>query len=466
MPVIEWSTGITGVIANELLLFAAIGFLVGGLDDLLVDLIWIVRLIWRRLFVFSRHQKMSLDTLPPGKPGWLAVFVPAWDESEVIGKMLTEAIRRFDHCQTVLIYVGCYPNDQPTIDAVRAVPDPDSKIRLVVLPTTGPTTKADCLNTLWQALLLDERRGGNRAKAIVFHDAEDVVHSGEMRIFDSLMDRFDLVQLPVLPLINPQSRWVAGHYCDEFAESHGKGLIVREAIGAAVPSAGVGCAFSRTMLERIAEEKGGRPFEAESLTEDYELGLRIAEMGGRGIFVSLPAEDGGRRPVAVREHFPATFDDAVAQKARWMTGIALSGWDRMGWRGGIAEKWMRLRDRRGPLAAVVLFAGYVGLLALAAQYVLILFAGLPRPGVTPLMESLLLVNSMLVVWRLSMRFGFVTWAYGWQQGLRSVPRAVVANVIAMFAARRAVARYVLTKRNGRVVWDKTRHMFPDAVPAE
>jgi adsorption protein B len=33
-----------------------------------------------------------------------------------------------------------------------------------------------------------------------------------------MIDRFDLVQLPVLPLVNPQSRWVSGHYCDEFAE--------------------------------------------------------------------------------------------------------------------------------------------------------------------------------------------------------------------------------------------------------
>ena len=44
-----------------------------------------------------------------------------------------------------------------------------------------------------------------------------------------------------------------------------------------------------------------------------------------------------------------------------MTGIALAGWDRLGWSGGLAERWMRLRDRRALLAALVLAAAYVAL---------------------------------------------------------------------------------------------------------
>jgi len=34
------------------------------------------------------------------------------------------------------------------------------------------------------------------------HDAEDVVHSAELRVLDCLIERFDLVQLPLLPLID------------------------------------------------------------------------------------------------------------------------------------------------------------------------------------------------------------------------------------------------------------------------
>src|SRR3546814_4599989 len=83
---------------------------------------------------------------------------------------------------------------------------------------------ADCLNHLWNALTREERATGTRFKAVILHDAEDVVHSAELRIFDRLVERFDMVQLPVLPLADPQSRWIGGHYLDEFAESHGKDL--------------------------------------------------------------------------------------------------------------------------------------------------------------------------------------------------------------------------------------------------
>ena len=79
----------------------------------------------------------------------------------------------------------------------------------------------------------------------MLHDAEDVVHRFELRIFDGLIGRAAVIQLPVLPLPDPHSRWISGHYCDEFAEAHIKELVVREAIGAAIPLAGVGCAIER-----------------------------------------------------------------------------------------------------------------------------------------------------------------------------------------------------------------------------
>src|SRR3546814_5329148 len=112
------------------------------------------------------------------------------------------------------------------------------------------------------------------------------------------------------------------------------------------------------MMDRIVAMNGGRPFDEASITEDYELGLKIGALGGRGIIVRLPAGTGS--VVATREHFPATLDAAVRQKARWLTGIALHGWDRMGWRGGIAERWMRLRDRKSNSAAIQTLLGYAG----------------------------------------------------------------------------------------------------------
>ena len=134
---------------------------------------------------------------------------------------------------------------------------------------------------------------------------------------------------------------------------------MREAVGAAIPLAGVGCAIERKALARLAALEDGRPFAGESMTEDYEMGLKIGALGLRTCFVRIPARVGERGVVASLGHFPATLGNAVRQKARWLGGIALTGWDRLGWSGGIGERWMRLRDRRGPLAAVLLVAAYL-----------------------------------------------------------------------------------------------------------
>lgn len=306
---------------------------------------------------------------------------------------------------------------------------------------------------------MPEAAEGRRAKAIILHDAEDLVHAAELAIFDMLIERFDLVQLPVLPLIDGSTTLVSASYADEFAESHGKELVVREAIGASLPSAGVGCAFAREALAQAAARKGGRPFDADSLTEDYELGLRLHASGGRSAFVRLPQTAGGP-VVATREYFPGSVRAAVAQKSRWITGIALSGWDRLGWSGGPAETWMRLRDRQALLSAFLLFLAYCTfLLWLGLQAAALVTAIEPRP-VPERLQLVLKVNLWLLVWRLCFRAGFVAQAYGWRQALGSVPRVVVSNFIAMLAARQAIGRYLRMRRTGAIGWDKTAHAFP------
>jgi adsorption protein B len=446
-------------IMREAALFAAAGFLVLGLSDLAVDLLWLAH----RLRRAGAPVSAVADFAPPARPGRLAVFVPAWDEAAVIGEMLRGAASAWGDGDW-RIYVGTYRNDPATVTAAAAVAASQPRIRIVTGEEPGPTTKADCLNRLWTALLADEGREGRPVKAIVLHDAEDVVHPAELRLFDGLIERFEFVQLPVLPLIHPHSRWLGGHYADEFAESHGKEMVVRGALGAGLPSAGVGCAFARDALGRLAAARGGLPFDSDSLTEDYELGLRLAEAGGRHAFVRALGEDG--KLVATREYFPGTLAASVRQKARWMTGIALSGWDRLGWSGGLTERWMRLRDRQSLLAAILLCAGY---LALALWLILKIRQGAGGDGPAPLppfLAALVAVNFALLVWRLAIRAGFTAAAYGWREGLRAAPRMAVGNLVAMLAAAAAFARYRALRRGGRPRWDKTAHIFPVPAPAE
>ena len=447
-------------IASELALFAAAGFLLFALDDLLVDLIYFVRRLWRAATVYSRYPRAFAATLDaPERPGRIAVFVPAWDEGPVVGAMVRTAFARWGEGD-YRIFVGTYPNDPATAAALADVAD--ARLTQVTMPVDGPTTKADCLNHLYAALVAEERRGGWTAKAVVLHDAEDLVHPLEIRLFNRMVERAALVQLPVIPLPTRGSRWISGHYCDEFAESHGKEMVVREAIGASIPLAGVGCAIARDALAELADKGAGRPFAGDCLTEDYELGLRLGELDRPAMFIRIPAQAGSRAVVASRGHFPETLEAAVRQKARWIGGIAISGWDRLGWRGGLGERWMRMRDRRGPLAALLLVAGY-GAAFLWLQLAIAGALGAPVDfGISPALATLLKINLALLAWRLLIRFGFVTACYGLGEGLRAIPRTIVGNLIAILAVRRAIAEAL---RGGPRQWDKTRHVFPLAEAA-
>ena len=445
-------TWLASSVRDELLLFSAIGFAIGGIDDLLIDAVWIMRRIWRRLTVYSVHPRATAAALPPSRnPGDIAVFIPAWKEEAVIYAMLQHCVAQWGDVGYRL-YVGCYANDDATIAAASSFHDP--KIRLVIGATHGPTTKAGCLNVLYRAMVDDEERSGTRFEAVLLHDAEDLVHPDELRVHAALGERFSLIQIPVLPLRQPGSRWVSGHYLDEFAEAHSRDMVVREAIGAALPSAGVGCSIRRSALADIAASRGGLPFAEDSLTEDYELGLRLGELGLTSAFVRIADSNG--RIVATQAHFPATLPAAVRQKTRWTIGIALAGWDRVGWRGNIFECWMRLRDRRAPLAAMLLLCGY-GALVLTA--LLLAFSGSQRP-IGYALSTLLALNGGLLLWRLAVRASCVTRHYGWKEGLICIPRMITSNIIAMMAARRAVSTYLRMLKTGQVYWDKTEHSFP------
>ncbi|MBC2776411.1 glycosyl transferase family protein [Parasphingopyxis marina] len=454
---VEPLLAIAEIAVRELALFAAAGFLVGALGDLVIDGLWI-GLQLKRLFGKARDETHIADLPRPARPGCHAVFVPAWQETGVIGTMLETTGWRFAG-QDYRLFVGCYANDPGTIAEVQAVAARQPNIRVVINSQAGPTTKADCLNTLYHVLVAEERRMATRFKSVILHDAEDLVHAREIPLFDTMIEHHALVQIPVVPLPDIRSRWIAGHYCDEFAEAHGKDLVVRDALRAGVPSAGVGCAIRRDILQKIADERGGAPFQPDSLTEDYELGLSIAERGASGRFVRVREEPDGE-PIAIRSHFPATLGAAVRQKTRWVQGIALYGWERLGWHRGAADFGMRLRDRSSILAALILSAAYLAMVLAFALLLVSLTTSYTLPVPPRGLILLLQVNAALLSWRLVVRAFFTGKTYGWMEGLLAIPRAVIGNIIAMMAARRAVTGYLFAPRDRRPQWDKTDHVFP------
>jgi adsorption protein B len=83
-------------------------------------------------------------------------------------------------------------------------------------------------------------------------------------------------------------------------------------------------------------------------------------------------------------------------------------------------------------------------------------------GIAPALSTLLWINLWLLLWRIAMRALFTGSAYGWREGIRSVPRLIVGNVVAICAAIRALMIYA---RRSPPAWDKTRHTFPKEISA-
>ena len=451
--------GALQMIQHEMLLFAAFWFIVGALDEFAVDICY----LWLRHTGRLREVRIGRDDEVRPLAHRTALFVPSWQESPVIAQMIAHTCKAWSQ-DDLTIYVGCYRNDAPTIEAAMRSAARDRRVRLVMLDRDGPTTKADCLNRIYAAMCDDEDRSGHLYESIVFHDAEDMVHPAALSVIDAGLMHHDFVQLPVRPEPQLASRWIAGHYADEFAEAHGKTLAVRSSLGAAIPAAGVGCGFSRERLGELAARRSlagsDGPFARECLTEDYELGLTFSQAEGGSTF--LRARDAYGEPVATRAFFPARLRDAVRQKTRWIHGIAFQGWDRMGWSGGPVDIWMALRDRRGPLTAIVLAVAYLLLLIEAVLGIARLTGWQDVYELSDPVRTMIAISFGAFVWRSLWRFAFTANAYGLGEGLRAVLRIPIANVISIMAGRRAFWAYARTLRGGEPLWDKTAH---DAHPA-
>ncbi len=463
------------------LILGAVAMLVflNGLDDLFIDIYAHVRSLYRRLYIYPQYQPLTLQQLRDKPEQQIAIMVPAWQEAAVINNMLLNAVASQAY-ENYVLFVGVYANDPDTRHAAMAASALSANIETVIIPRNGPTCKADCLNCLITHIQEYERQYQIQFQAFVVHDAEDVIHPYELKLFNYLIPRKDMVQIPVLPLERRWNDFTAGHYLDEFAESHTKDLAVRESLIGHVPSAGVGCAFSRKAIEGVAAANSGNPFNTASVTEDYDFALRMALLGYTQIFVRfgirhrVTAQDPVLKRhvskwvteyIATREYFPAQLKLAVKQKSRWLSGIALQGWSELGWKGSFGFKYALFRDRKAILTAPLTILAYVialNILFLWGLQMLGLWPGDAQPyNMSGLVVFLLMANGFLLLNRMMHRCYYVYRFYGMKQAVFSIPRQVWGNVINFLAAGRAILIYAQSLISKEPIsWDKTAHHFP------
>ncbi len=438
-----------------------------GIDDLVIDIAAFARRLYRRLVIYRRHRPLHEEDLKRVPEQWVAVMIPAWREAAVIERMLETAATSYLY-RNYRLFVGCYANDLETCERATAAAARHPQVIPVVLPREGPTSKADCLNGIFARIRDHELRENVTFAIFVLHDAEDVVHPLELRLFNYLIPRKDMVQLPVIPLERPLLDFTGGHYMDEFAELHGKDLLARELLFRQVPSAGVGCAFSRRAVTMMAERRGGEPFNSASLTEDYDFALQLKYLGLSQIFVRFAVTRAGPRHrrdrVATREFFPDSFGAACRQKARWLLGMVFQSMRLHGWRGPWRLKYALWRDRKGLFTAFTGIIAYVLAIGWGLLWLAPMWSGAdPAPAMPPALVLLLWVNATLLANR-SLQRALAVWSvYGPAQALMSVPRQVWGNVINCCAGLRAIFLFARHLATGKpLAWDKTQHAFPTA----
>jgi adsorption protein B len=478
---------------------------ISGCDELFVDFWFAVRA------TFGRDSwEVSLDKLAEPREKRIAMFVPCWHEAAVIEQMVEHNLGRIDY-HNFDIFLGVYPNDPETIEKASKLERKYPRVHRSVCPEPGPTNKADCLNWIYQRMRLQEEATGQLYDVVVQHDAEDIVHPHSFKLINHLADSYDMIQVPVLPLEMAAKFAVHGTYCDEFAEYQVKDVYTRQSIGGFVPSAGVGTAFRRDALEDIATHYRNQIFNVNTLTEDYEIGLKFQRHGKRQFLVrkAIPlvsereTSEGERAAakgaslgwswpgfrwlsraaewfssgnpyrveyIATREYFPHTFRTAVRQKSRWVMGVALQSWDQLGWNASpvqtLRQTYWLWRDRKGLAGNLItLLSNCIFLYCLLAWGSARQFdTGWNLARVFPpsgIVWWLVPFNTFFILERWFYRIYAVNRVYGPRHAIGVLWRTPLANIINFVSTITAIRLFFSAKIQRREPqWAKTAHAFP------
>lgn len=465
---------------NLVTIVTAIVILVSTLDDLTLDACY-----WSfeigRILRREKSQTIDIGMLRALEERHLALMVPAWKEYDVIAKMIENTLATLEY-ERYVIFVGTYHNDaETTAEVERMVRRYPGRVTRATVMNDGPTCKADCLNWIVEAILRYEAVHHIQFAGVVMHDCEDVIHPVELKYLNHAVAESDLVQLPVLSLPRKWNEFVAGCYLDDFSETHQKDVPVRARLTGIVPGAGVASCYSRRSIEAAMKERNGCPFNTSSLTEDYDFSFRLRDLGMKETFARFPlsdiARDTGaerasgsssvvnRNLLATREYFPKTFRTAYRQRARWILGIAFQGWEQLGWKGNLLTRYMFFHDRKGivtSLFSVIAYGVLLNFLLLAALQKAghAIPVGATALAASPWVAPLLWVNTVMLFARAGQRYHFVSKLNGPVQGLLSIPRMFVNNLINFYAVCRAWRIYLGHLASGKpIAWDKTSHTY-------
>ncbi len=361
----------------------------------------------------------------------VSLLVPLYRERR-IATCLVGRLGRIDWPRELLDICLIVEEDDATTRMTLADTALPAHMRVVVVPRGTVRTKPRALN-----FALDFARGS----IIGVYDAEDAPAPDQIR---RIVDRFqtcgpDVACLQgVLDYYNARQSWITRCFTIEYAGWFRVILPALEHLRLPVPLGGTTLFFRRAALERLGA------WDAHNVTEDADLGMRLARAGLRTELVgTVTTEEATARPGAW-----------VRQRSRWLKGYAMTWLVHMRRPG---QLWRDLGPR-GFAGFQVLFVGTLAQVLLAP--VLWSFWGLLLTGWHPAIELLPtwllwgLAGAFLLSEVSAIALGLVAVrgaGHGWL--MPWVPTLHLYNMAATLAAWKGVAEVVARPFH----WEKTSH---------
>ena len=231
----------------------------------------------------------------------VSVMVALYRESNIATRMV-KRMEKLDYPRELLDVLLVVEADDAMTRNALATADLPSWMRIVVVPTGNVKTKPRALN-----FALDHCRGS----IVGVYDAEDAPEPDQIR---KVVDRFhqrgpEVACLQgVLDFYNPRTNWLSRCFTIEYAAWFRMLLPGIEKLGLAVPLGGTTLFFRRAALESL-----GR-WDAHNVTEDADLGMRIARHGYRTELINTVTE----------EEANCRALPWVKQRSRWIKGFMMT----------------------------------------------------------------------------------------------------------------------------------------------
>ena len=253
----------------------------------------------------TRPAKTVFSTRRNGRPNMrlpmVSIMVPLFREREIAGR-LVRRLNRLSYPRELLDICLVVEEDDLVTQATLRAANLPNWMRQIVVPRATLKTKPRALN-----YALDFCRGS----IIGVYDAEDAPEPNQLfkvarRFHDCAPDVARLQG--VLDFYNARANWLSRCFTIEYATWFRVVLPGLEKLGFVIPLGGTTLFFRREALENIGA------WDAHNVTEDADLGVRLARHGYRVELI----------PTLTEEEANCRFWPWVRQRSRWLKGYAMT----------------------------------------------------------------------------------------------------------------------------------------------